>query len=231
MVKELEQDLDHRRLPDGRTAPEALAEERTRLRPLPAHLPEACRVLTRVANRFAHVRVEQVTYSLPIEHARRVVTVKLFPARVELAVGAAVVARAARSFQPGEMVLDPLHVLGALEEKPRAVDEATALKSWRLPEAFGRLRAELRAHTRHSDREWIGVLRLLEKHPQAQVETAVRAALLQGSPRMETVRLLLRSEDEERVAIEPVVLEREELKIEVAPAHLEHWDELVEVLT
>jgi hypothetical protein len=57
-------------------------------------------------------------------------------------------ARARRSFKPGDMVLDPLHVLAALQKKHRAVDEATALKDWKLPQAFGELRSELRAHTR-----------------------------------------------------------------------------------
>ena len=228
---ELERDLDHRALPDGRTAREALAEERTKLRALPVHLPEPCRVLTRVANRFAHVRIERVTYSVPLEEARRPVTVKLFHDRVDLAVGAEVVARARRSFKPGDMVLDPLHVLATLEKKHRAIDEATALKGWKLPEAFGELRSELRAHTRKPDQEWIGVLRLMEEHPMGLVEAAVRAALAQGSPRLETVRLLLRAKAEEPVAVTPVVLERDELAaLVVAAPRLERWDELLEVV-
>lgn len=228
---ELERDLDQRWLPDGRSAREALADERSKLRLLPAHLPEPCRVLTRMANRFGHVRVERVTYSVPLHQARRAVTVKLFHDHVDLAVGAEVVARPRRSFKTGEMVLDPLHVLCALEKKHRAIDEATALREWKLPEAFGELRSELRAHTRKSDQEWIGVLRLLEEHPMERVEAAVRAALAQGSPRLETVRLLLRSEDEQRVEVEPVALGRDELRdLDVAAPRLERWDELLGVV-
>jgi len=105
------------------------------------------------------------------------------------------------------------------------------LKDWKLPEAFGELRTELRAHTRRPDQEWIGVLRLLEGHPMERVEAAVRAALLQRSPRLETVRLLLRSQASERPAVEPVVLERSELAgLVVAPARLERWDELLGVV-
>lgn len=229
MLFELERDLDQRVLPDKRTAREALDAELAKLRALPAHVPEPCRVLTRMANRFGHVRIE-LTYSVP-EHARRAVTAKLFPERVELALGAEVVARARRSFKAGDMVLDPLQVLAALERKHRAIDEATALKGWVLPEAFGKLRTELRAHTRKSDQEWIGVLRLLEEHPQEKVGAAVRAALAQGLPRLETVRLLLRTEGEERVAVEPVALERAELRdLVVAAPKLERWDEILEVV-
>lgn len=63
------------------------------------------------------------------------------------------------------------------------------------------------------------------------VEAAVRAALAQGSPRLETVRLLLRAKAEEPVAVTPVVLERDELAaLVVAAPRLERWDELLEVL-
>ncbi len=74
------------------------------------------------------------------------------------------------------------------------------------------------------------MLRLLEEHPMERVEAAVRAALTQGSPRLETVRLLLRSEDEQRVEVEPVALGRGELRdLDVAAPRLERWDELLEV--
>ncbi len=231
ILVELERDIDRRALPDGQSVRSAFEEERAKLMPLPVHLPETCRVLTRVANRFGHVRIDRVTYSVPLERAWQPVTAKLFHDRVDLAVGGEVVARARRSFKPGDMVLDPLHVLRALEKKHRAVDEATALKGWALPAAFGELRSELRTHTRKSDQEWIGVLRLLEAHPMERVEAAVRSALAQGSPRLETVRLLLRSAEEERAQVEPVALERDELAgLAVAVPALERWDELVEVV-
>ncbi len=231
ILAELERDIDRRALPDGRGVRSALEEERARLRPLPAHLPQPCRVLSPVANRYGHVRIDRVSYSVPLEHARQPVTAKLFHDQVELAVRGERVARWPRCFKPGEMLLDPLHVLRELEKKHRAVDEATALKGWALPAAFGELRGELKRHTRKPDQEWIGVLRLLEEHPMERVAAAVRAALLQGSPRLETVRLLLRSAEEERAQVEPVALERDDLAgLAVAAPALERWDELVEVV-
>ena len=231
ILAELERDLDQRRLPDGRTVRAALAEERTRLRALPTHLPDPCRVLSCVANHFGHVRVDRVTYSVPLALARRAVTVRLFHDQVSLAVDGAVVARATRSWKPNDMVLDPLHVLPALEKKHRAIDEASALKGWELPAVFGELRSALRTHTRKADQEWIGVLRQLESHELASVERAVRAALAQGSPRLETVRLLLRKEAEEQPTVVPLALERADITaLTVAPAALERWDELVEVV-
>lgn len=63
-----------------------------------------------------------------------------------------------------------------------------------------------------------------------RVEAAVRAALAKGSPRLETVRLVLRSEAEQRVEVAPVALERDELRVDVKTPELEHWDALLEVV-
>ena len=126
LLQELEADLPMRHLDDGRTVEQALAQEREHLRALPAHLPDTCRVVARVADKFGHVRVDHVTYSVPIRHAYRPVWVKLYHDRVALAVGAEVLAEHPREFVRGAKVLDAFHVLPLLERKHRAVAEATA---------------------------------------------------------------------------------------------------------
>ncbi|MCY4632707.1 MAG: IS21 family transposase [bacterium] len=123
LLLELETDLPMRHLDDGRTVEQGLAQERQHLRALPVHRPATCRVVARVADKFGHVRVDHVTYSVPIRHAYRPVWVKLYHDRVALAVGAEVVAEHARAFVRGAK----LHVLPLLERKHRAVAEATAL--------------------------------------------------------------------------------------------------------
>ena len=92
IITELEADLPTRHLDDGRSVAEALAQERRHLRAMPAHLPATCRVVPRVADKFGHVRVDTVTYSVPIRHAYRPVWVKLYHDRVAIAVGAEVIA-------------------------------------------------------------------------------------------------------------------------------------------
>ena len=125
IITELEADLPTRQLEDGRPVEEALAEERRRLRAMPAHPPATCRVVARVADKFGHVRVDRVTYSVPIRHAYRPVWAKLYHDRVAITVGAEVVAEHPRAFVRGAKVLDALHVLPLLERKHRAVAEAT----------------------------------------------------------------------------------------------------------
>jgi transposase len=223
----LDADLDVRRLADGRTCREALAAERARLRPLPLHLPDACRIQPRVIDKFGHVGVDGVRYSVPIEHAYKAAIVRLFFDRLEIQVEGLAVASHPRSFRRGENVLDPRHVLRLLARKPRAAAEATALQG--LPEAFHELRRALREATRRPDHEWVEVLRLLEIHTQEEVEAAVKRALERGSPRLATIRQLLRRSEPAAVPAEPVVLTRPDLKaVTVPPAQLSPYDTLTE---
>ena len=101
IITELEADLPLRHLDDGRSAEEAWRLERQHLRAMPAHRPATCRVVARVADKFGHVRVDHITYSVPIRHAYRPVWVKLYHDRVAVAVGAEVVAQHARAFCRG----------------------------------------------------------------------------------------------------------------------------------
>ena len=195
IVKELLDDIDDRRLEDGRTVRQAWHAEREHLRPLPAHRPETCRQMSRTADKFGHVKVARVTYSVPIRHAYRAVWVKAYWDRLEISVGAEVVARHERVFKEGAHQLDPRHVLALLEHKHRAVPECTALQKWQVPEIFQRLREELKKDTRKPDQEWVKVLLLAEAYPMEMVEEATREALDRGSGRLETIRQILRQQE------------------------------------
>lgn len=230
ILRELDDDLDDRRLPDGTTVRAAWAEERGHLRPLPARDPETCRRLSRVADKFGHVRLDRVGYSVPIRFAYRAVWVKAFHDRVEIAVDSETVATHARSFTEGAKVLDARHVLPLLEKKHRAVSEATAIQQWSLAPAFQDLRAALRRATRKPDQEWVRVLRLTETHDEGDVEAAVKEATAQGSPRFETIRLLLRRKGEPPAApLVRVPVARPDLAaMDVVAPVLEAYDRLGE---
>jgi len=77
-----------------------------------------------------------------------------------------------------DIAFDVLHYLELLERKPGALDHAKPLKDWNLPECFGLLRARLeREGQARGTREFIRVLRLLEKHPLKKVTKAVDKAM------------------------------------------------------
>ncbi len=67
-------------------------------------------------------------YSAPAVHAHKKVTIKGYVDRVEIALGAEIVARHRRSYVRGDIVYDPLHYLSLLERKPGALDQAAPLR-------------------------------------------------------------------------------------------------------
>jgi transposase len=197
ILRELQHDMDVRTLPDGRTVRQAWQAEREHLRPLPAHRPEACRQMSRVADKFGHVKVARATYSVPIRFAYRPVWVKAYFDRMEISVNEKLVACHERVFAEGAFQLDPKHVLRLLEKKHRAVAESTAMQAWDVPEVFERLREQLRKDTRKPDQEWVRVLLLAEEHGEEVLEAAVGEALDRGSGRLETIRQILRRKERE----------------------------------
>lgn len=227
ILEELTIDQGRRRLDDGQLVDDALAEECKLLRPLPDRLPETCRLQHRSIDKFGHVREDYVRYSVPIEHAYKPAIVKLYHDRVEIVVDHEVVARHERSYDRGSLQLNPHHILPLLAKKHRAVDEATALLNWDLPPVFAELRAALSKVTRRADREWIEILQLIEQFGQGAVAQSARSAVDQGSPRLETIRLLLRSADQVVPQPSPVPVRDDLGLINVAEPDLAKYDELV----
>ena len=228
LLAELDRDLDLRRLPDGRTARQALHAEREHLRPLPSHLPESCRIVPCVADKFAIVTVDRSRYSAPSELARRALLAKIHWDRIEIVDGDRRVASHPRAYAEGSHVLDPMHVLRLLERKHRAIPESTAIQQMKLDPVFMELHQALRENVRKADREWVRVLLLLEEHSMQELERAVREALERGSPSVETIRMLLRRPEGEAWVVEPAQVSDPGLAaIEVAAPRLEGYDELV----
>ena len=96
------------------------------------------------------MRYRLVDYSAPAAHAHKKVMVKGYVDRVEIALGAEIVARHRRSYVRGDVVYDPLHYLSLLEKKPGALDQAAPLRGWKLDPAFDTLRRSLPWTTRTS---------------------------------------------------------------------------------
>lgn len=207
ILHELEIDLDRRKLPDGRTAREALDDERKQLRSLPNLRPDTGRVVSVTADKHGHVRIDRSTYSVQEESARRTLTARLYHDQVKVFDGTMEVAKHKRSLQPGTFVLELEHILRVLEKKPRAASEATVIRQLGLPQCFEDLRQAMRGRQRRkSDKEWVQIIGLLLDHPLAALTSAVEAALERDVPDLSSVRQLLRNESQPRVAVEPVRL-------------------------
>lgn len=171
-------DLDKRTR--GKPAPKSdlLREDQAAFLPLPKQAFEARRIASVSANSESLVRFDTNDYSVPVAYAHREILVVATVDEVRLVHAARLVARHLRCWDREQPIFDPLHYLALLERKPGGFDHARPLENWQLPDCFGVLRRRLEADNRQSGtRDYIRVLRLLEKFSLPQLAAAVEYAL------------------------------------------------------
>lgn len=174
------------------TIGERFERDRAALLPLPATPYEACEKRTAKVSSLSLVRYRANDYSVPTEYGHREVLVKGYVHEVVIACASQVIARHRRSYQREDMIFEPRHYLALLEEKTRALDQASPLAGWELPECFAQLRRLLEARLgKHGKREYVQVLRLLETFHLPEVTLAIDDALRLGTISLDAVKHLL----------------------------------------
>ena len=160
-----------------------LREDHAVFLPLPAAPFDACRKASTTADRLSLVRFDSNDYSVPVHWAHHKVIVKGYPDKVLICRHDEVLAEHARLWGKEEVAYDATHYLELLERKPGSLDYAEPFAEWELPQCFHQLRERLeeealeaREHVR-GIKEYIRVLRLLEKHPLHRVAHAIEKAL------------------------------------------------------
>ena len=170
--------------------------------PLPAEAFTVARVEQPHADSLSLVRFDTNDYSVPTQFAYHQVTAIGTVDAVRIAVGDRVVAVHRRSWGREGVFYDPVHYLALLERKPGALDFAAPLEGWELPVCFGVLRRRLEAEFGGpGTRQFIKVLRLLERAGLAELTRAVERALELGVADADAVRLILEHRGEEAVGL------------------------------
>ena len=171
------EDLQRRVRGKSGTKRELLQEDQAAFLALPAGAFDACRKVSTAADRLSLVRFDANDYSVPVRYAHHAVAVKGYPDRVLICRDDQVIAEHARRWAKEEIAFEPVHYLELLERKPGALDYARPLEEWELPECFHLLRGRLQEDGTQGTREYIRVLRLLEKHSLKRVTRAIEKAL------------------------------------------------------
>jgi transposase len=185
-------DLGRRLRGKDRPKGELLDMERLSLRPLPANGFEPGRVELAHANSLSLVRFDGNDYSVPTAYAHQPITVVGGLDEVRLVCRDRLLARHKRHWGSGHVTFDPVHYLALLARKPGAFDHARPLAEWDLPESFAVLRRRLEAAWGETGvRQFIQVLRLLEKCSLGELTVAVERALVIGATTADAVRVLL----------------------------------------
>ena len=171
---------------------ERLEADLATMRTLPVAPFDACDLRSGQVTSTSVVRYCSNDYSVPGAYGHREVWIKGFVGRVVIGCAAEVIAEHPRSYDTGDMVFDPVHYLRLIERKIMAFDQAAPLQGWDLPDAFATLRRLLEARQgKAGKREYVQVLRLLERFEMDVLHIAIKDALQMGAISFDAVKHLV----------------------------------------
>jgi transposase len=168
------------------------AVEKNLLIPLPPRRYDTGREDRAGVNGQSRFMYREVWYSVPVAYRDREVVVKGYAEEVAARCDGREIARHARGFQKGELVLDPVHYLPVLDRKPHALDHAEVFHRWTLPLIYERFRQELEQRSGNGLSEYVEVLSLLRQFSQKAVTAALRRSAANQAFSAEAVRFYLR---------------------------------------
>ena len=192
------------------TIGEAWEMERPYLLPRPENDFECCISKPVVLNGYSQIEYETNRYSVPTDQAYRKLMLKAYPFRIDILHLDRVIASHSRCYDRKQDVLDPLHYLPLLEQRPGAFDHAKPVRRWResWPPVYEQLLAHLRAKWPDGKgvREFIRILKLHRDHPADLIAQAVTQALAYGCGHLDGVQLCLRQLTEPETSISAIDL-------------------------
>lgn len=208
-------------------------QERPHLRAVPPYPFTCCRVAAVTLNAYSQVTFETNRYSVPAEHAYRQLVVKAYPFRVEVWHATDRLASHPRLYGHQQEVLDPLHYLPLLVQRPGAFEHAKPLRRWRetWPPAYEGLLQTLQEKRANGavTREFLHILALHRQHPAELIERAIQLALQNQCAHLEGVRLFLHQLEHPEAPIPPLDLsQRPQLqRIQAGPVDLRQYEALL----
>ena len=213
---------------------EAWEQEKPHLLPLPQKDFECCVNRPVVLNGFGQVEFETNRYSVPAEESYRNLVIKAYPFRIDILHLREVIASHPRCYDRKQDILDPLHYLSLLEQRPGAFDYAKPIRRWRdsWPPVYERLLIQLRKKwpDGRGVREFIRVLKLHRDHPADLVAKAVTQALEYGCAHFDGIQLCLRQLTSPELPVSPMDLVSwpELMAVGIQEPDLTCYDQLLE---
>ena len=178
----------------------ALLADLDALRDLPAAPFEACEHMPGQVSSTALVRYRLVDYSAPVVHAHKKVTIKGYVDRVEIALGAEIIARPPAFLCPRRRGLRPVALSLAAGEEAGGAGPGGAAAGMEARSGLRRAAPSSRSplRTARGKRDYIQTLRLLEDFPERQVTAAVQDAVKRRLIGFDAVKHLLLARIEKR---------------------------------
>jgi hypothetical protein len=157
------------------TIGERLKQDKQNATPLPKYRFDTCIRKTVTVCKYQFAQFDSIKYSVPRHCAFQNVILKGYVDRIEIVMKDSVVAQHTRSYEPGTQILDPLHYLNTLKQRPGALDQSNVYRNWKLPACFEDLRKRL--ENKHGSfpgvKQYVRVLQLLADHKVKRVQQAI----------------------------------------------------------
>jgi hypothetical protein len=202
LTRRCEEELDRTLRGHSETKRERLETDRAAMLGFPKTAFESRKVVYAKSNSLSLVRFDRNDYSVPTAYAHQSVTVIGGPESIKIVAQGHLVATHQRSWDKAQTFYEPVHYLALLERKPGAFDAARPLEDWQLPACFWSLRRRLEVDMGPTGvKEYIKVLRLLERYSMRDLRIAVERAAVMLSVNADVVELLIRSRNEAPVEL------------------------------
>jgi transposase len=218
---------------ENRSVAEVWQSEKSSLLPLDGHDFPACRHHLATVNPYSQVVFETNRYSVPSEYVGQQLPLRAYPFRVEVLSATEVIAEHPRCLEREQDILNPLHYLGLLEQRPGAFEYALPVRQWRqkwTPE-YEKMLDLLRKNKPHGSgvREFVAILKLHRDHPAEMVDRAVKQALDLGAAHLDGVQLCLRQLLSPQESSPALALDHPKLvAVGSQPIRLEQYNQLLE---
>jgi transposase len=224
-------EVAHRRRSPGdekRTVAEVFAEEQPRLLAPPAHPFLTELVMPVRSAKTIYVRFDLNDYSIPPETVGRQLTLAASDTEIRILDGSVEIARHRRTYDRGQLVLDPAHQQALLKAKRKAFDVSpTGRLSTAAPESKTLLDLAF-AQGESAGSQTVQLLKLLDEYGAPALRRAIAEALERNTPRASSVAFLLRKQQRSSAPRLAVDLSHhpEAQSVDVRPHDLETYDEL-----
>jgi transposase len=209
--------------------------ERPHLQPLPSHAFACCISREVTLNGYGQVTFETNRYSVPADKARKQLTLRAYPFRIEIIADNQIIATHLRCYGRKQDILDPLHYLSLLEQRPGAFDHAEPLRQWRTqwPPTYEMLLSRLRKQAdteSQAIRAFIQILQLHQARDNGLVEAAIEQALKEGLATPTGVRFCLNRLTDPTPVVVPLDLSQLPRLAQVGhqPLSLAHYDQFLQ---
>lgn len=213
--------------------------EVAKLRPIPAPY-ECCRSYEVTLNGYSQVVFETNRYSVPVDKAEKKLVLKAYPFHIEILTRSEHIARHERCYCHKQDILDPLHYLPLLAQRPGAFEHAKPMRQWRAewPAVYEELLAHLHSKAQGESaqqkesraiRTLIEILMMHREQPAELMEAAVTQALADGIAHPEGVTFCLNRLLDPTPSVPPLSLDnRPELQaVGTQPVAVERYNQLL----